>query len=408
MKNNTLEGVECLVLGASAFQLPLGLSLNASGCKVHVASPMGNYPMVADPRFTWHDVDVTDLNAVTQLVKQFGLELVLTDQTDLPVSVIWEVNRVLGMQGKQGGDVRAFCDKGVCRKTCKQGGLPVPDFQVVSSAEEVAPEWEGREVVVKPVDSQGSRGVQFLKGGDVKAAVVKALGFSGSGKAIVEAFIRGKEYPVEGVICGGKYQTLAIGYRKDFECAPGIPSKCDYVAFDENDSLHLQLHEMLEAFAAETGVQRGMTHAEVIVDPGGRCFLVEVALRSGASFIGSHIVPCLAGVDVHQTLVHFAQGRDELAYVERVSRDSAPRVASFSYFYLEAGPTGDVPDQWPAVPGFVEHHYLPDQPTFLGCPKMKNQRYGPFILLDSLDSTLGIRLREGFSFADGSAKIVWD
>jgi biotin carboxylase len=239
-------------------------------------------------------------------------------------------------------------------------------------------------------------------------SVKKAHTFSRSGNAIIEEFVSGIEYPVEGVICGGEYQTLAVGERKDFNHAPGIPSQCEYRSFDSANQIHSKMHKALSAFVRATGVQRGMTHAEVIVDGNMKCFIIEVALRSGASFIGSHIVPYLTGIDVHKTLVNFAQGRDDLAVAEAAETFGAPRIASFSYFYLERDQTTDSVLNWPLVPGFVEHHYLTDKPLFFGCPETKNQRYGPFIIFEGLDSEEAKLLREQFSFSYGCPKIIWD
>ena len=410
-ERNEMNRGAVLILGASAFQSPLADSVYAMGYRVHVASPFGNFPLISDPRFVWHDVDVTDLAAVEKLVRNHAIEMLLTDQTDLPVSVIWEVSRKLGMRGGQNGDVKAFCDKGVCREVCTRAGLPAPKFQVVTSETElIYNSWEQRKVVVKPVDSQGSRGVEFLQSNvvDLGKAVQRALAFSGSGNAIIEEFIEGTEYPVEGVVCGGEYQTLAVGERRDFNRAPGIPSQCEYKAFDISNPIHHELHKTLEAFVNTTGVQRGMTHAEVMVDRNQRCFIIEVALRSGASFIGSHIVPHLTGIDVHKTLINFAQGRDALETMVASETKSQSRVASFSYFYLEPNKPTNIVLNWPKVPSFVSHHYLPAEPSFIGCPETKNQRYGPFILFESLESKEAICLRKQFNFSSGSPAIIWD
>lgn len=407
-KNSTRRLV--LVLGASAFQLPLAESLYETGNAVHVASPRGDYPMISDARFVWHDIDVTDVEGVVALAQKFGIDLILSDQTDLPVSVIWQANHKLGLKGRQEGEVGAFCDKGQCRQVCVKAGLPSPMFQVLNEADALSDGWELKRVVVKPADSQGSRGVQFVKPGDntLHDAVKIAMGFSKTGRVIVEEFIEGVEIPVEGVICGGKYQTLAIGTRRDFECAPGIPSKCDYVRFDLNIVQHAKLHATLDAFVRTTGVERGMTHAEVIASPDGLCYIVEVALRSGASFIGSHIVPYLSGIDVHQTLMHFGQGRDELAFVPHSKTTDTRKVASFSYFYVESGELNQGIKEWPPVPDFVERYFLPKKPVHFGRPTVKNQRYGPFILFDRLDSVQGRLLREQFAFADERRAIIWD
>jgi carbamoyl-phosphate synthase large subunit len=407
---NEMNRGTVLILGASAFQSPLADSVYAMGYRVHVASPFGNFPLVSDPRFVWHDVDVTDLEAVERLVRDHAIDMLLTDQTDLPVSVIWEVSHKLGLSGVQNGEVKAFCDKGVCREFCMRAGLFVPSFQVVSSEAELNHNWAQREVVIKPVDSQGSRGVEFLRSDtlDLGNAVKRALSFSGSGNAIIEEFIEGTEYPVEGVVCGGEYQTLAVGERRDFNHAPGIPSQCEYRPFDRSNPIHNELHNTLEAFVNSTGVQRGMTHAEVMVDRSQRCFIIEVALRSGASFIGSHIVPYLTGIDVHRTLINFAQGRDALAILGASETKGQSRVASFSYFYLEPEQLTNSVLNWPKVPGFVRHYYLPVEPTFFGCPETKNQRYGPFILFEGLESKEARLMREQFCFSSDCPKIIWD
>ena len=400
-----LEDVPVLVLGASAFQAPLAESLLERGARVHVASPDGDYPLVRDARVSWHDVDVTDIEALEGIIREHKVGLLFTDQTDLPVPIIWELNRKLGLPGMQAGDIAPFFRKDQCRAHCVRMGLPVPDHRVVThpGAEEFP--WE--RFVIKPVDSQGSRGVVFRSHGAPTLAedVRSAIAFSKAGKAIAEEFIEGKEYPVEGVICGGRYQTLAIGDRTDFQATPGIPNEAVYRAFDPQDGLHAELDRVIRRFSEATGVQRGITHAEVLVDAQGTCFIVEIALRSGASFIGSHLVPWVSGLDVHGTLLAFAQGRDELVW--HTPRVPPHRTGSFHYFHLSTDSVVDPDFTWPTVPEAVAHVFLPPSPGPVGPPRWKNHRYGPFILLHEAGEGGGAVLFDGFVDARRRVQFVW-
>ena len=401
-----LEDVPVLVLGASAFQAPLAEYLLGCGARVHVASPDGDYPLVRDARMRWHDVDVTDIEALEQVIRDHEISLLFTDQTDLPVPIIHELNRKLELPGMQGGDIAPFFRKDQCRALCVRLGLPVPDHRVVTRAEVGEGEFPWERFVIKPVDSQGSRGIVFRSSGAPTLAedLRSAIAFSKAGKAIAEEFIAGTEYPVEGVICGGRYQTLAIGDRTDFHDAPGIPNQAVYRAFDPTEGLHAELDRVIRVFSEATGVQRGITHAEVLVDADGTCFIVEIALRSGASFIGSHLVPWVSGLDVHGTLLAFAQGRDELVW-------QAPRVpgrtGSFHYFHLSADSVVDSDFEWPAIPESVAHVYLPSSAGSIGPPRWKNHRYGPFILLHEQGERDAGVLFNGFVDPRQRVKFVW-
>lgn len=401
-----LEDVPVLVFGASAFQAPLAEYLLQRGASVHVASPEGEYPLVRDARMRWHDVDVTDLDALEGILRDHHVDLLFTDQTDLPVPIIWELNRKLGLPGMQRGDITPFFRKDVCRSLCARLGLPVPAHRVVNRTEVGEVEFPWERFVVKPVDSQGSRGVVFLSQGapSLVEDLQAAIDFSKAGKAIAEEFIEGTEYPVEGVICGGRYQTLAIGDRTDFQEAPGIPNQAIYREFAPQDGLHAELDRVIRMFSEATGVQRGITHAEVLVDAHGKCFIVEIALRSGASFIGSHLVPWVAGLDVHGTLLAFAQGRDELVWqVPHVSY----RTGSFHYFYLSSDSAVDPDFEWPAVPEAVAKVFLPPRPNSIGPPRWKNNRYGPFILLHEHGVIDPALLFDGFVDPQQRVKFVW-
>ncbi|MGH2248817.1 ATP-grasp domain-containing protein, partial [Enterococcus faecalis] len=64
-------------------------------------------------------------------------------------------------------------------------------------------------VIVKPIDSQGSRGIRVIRSKSEAAdALCYALSYSRVKKVIVEEFITGKEYVVEGVVYEGFFTNL--------------------------------------------------------------------------------------------------------------------------------------------------------------------------------------------------------
>ena len=149
-----------LILGAGEGQIPLILRAKEAGWHTIVVSPKGDYPgfELADEIAY---CNIADINAVVDLAKTLQVQAIATDQTDIPVMAIQRVAKEMGVPAIRCVDINNFRYKSRMRELCQSAGIKTIPYLVTSDIQSVNYflEQQVGSIIIKPVDSQGSRGV---------------------------------------------------------------------------------------------------------------------------------------------------------------------------------------------------------------------------------------------------------
>jgi biotin carboxylase len=215
---------------------------------------------------------------------------------DLGLDLAALLNERLGLVANSPEAVRRVRDKLSFRQMQKEGGLPCPDFRHLRSDADPAEllsrlKWP---VVVKARRLSGSRGViradnaraylqavRWVKGIQNKADRDAAdLGL------VVEDFIPGREYALEGILDHGQLNTLAWFDKPDPLDGPYFeetiyvtPSRLPIPAREE-------IRHAVQRACSLAGLVTGPVHAEMRVNAEG-VWLLEVAARSIGGMCGT-------------------------------------------------------------------------------------------------------------------------
>jgi carbamoyl-phosphate synthase large subunit len=300
-----------MVLGASQCQVPIIRQAQDMGFEVIVVSIGGNYPgfSVADKAY---EIDVRDREQILQVARKEGISGILTDQTDIPVLTVAYVADKMGLPGIGYDCALRFTNKYEMRQYCQRIGIPVPKHVQVGSCREalsVAADLQFP-LVIKPVDSQGSRGVAKVPGmAELEAAFGKAINFSAVHQAILEEFCTGKEIVIEGFMGSNDFVNLVIGDREYFNMSDMfIPSRTIFPS-NVHPELQEELFDLNSRLIKGFNPKFGITHSEFLVDEStGEIKLVETAVRGGGVFISSDLIPLASGVDANRLLIEYATG----------------------------------------------------------------------------------------------------
>ena len=175
---------------------------------------------------------------------------------------------------------------------------------------------EGADLVVKPVDSRGGRGVvRLLPTVDTSWALAQAREHSAVGVAILERWVEGAQLSTESVISGGELLWTAAAernYARLDEFAPYvIEDGGDMPLSGELDNCETLLSgyvdQALDQAARAIGLTDGTLKGDLVVS-GSLVTVVEVAARlSGGSFC-SVMTPLCWGVDVVGLAARIALG----------------------------------------------------------------------------------------------------
>jgi carbamoyl-phosphate synthase large subunit len=292
---------------------------------------------------------------------------------------------------------------------CIEHGTATTVAEAIAMAERI-----GFPVMCKPIDNQSSKGV--FKAAD-PAALIAGLGSafrqSFSGTVIVERFIEGPEYCVEGVAIDGRFKNLLslerAYFRHDRVFVPSMLTAPTTLDRRQDDELLAVNQTICEGF----GLQNGFSHSEFILNQeDGRFYLVETAARGGGVFISSHLVAHACGFDTAEFLIRLALG-ERLRIEDYANRGRAVRYVCF---YLSAGTIREVRglDRIRSLPGVIGFH---DAGIGVGTRARglvdKSSRLGP-VLLGCADlaeieqATQAVRETLVISTDERENAVIWD
>jgi hypothetical protein len=184
---------DVMVIGAAVGQLPLIRKVQAMGHRALVVSCPGPYPGLdeADEALL---VDIRDWDEIGRMGRDRNVAAVVTDQTDVCLPTAAAVAEELGLPGVPSALVSLFTNKQKLRALCRAREILTPCSYTVRSLSDLAEASKALACpfVLKPVDSDGSRGVQIVRDlSGLGQAYEKSLVFSRSGVLLAESYIAG-------------------------------------------------------------------------------------------------------------------------------------------------------------------------------------------------------------------------
>lgn len=214
------------------------------------------------------------------------------------VDAVAEVTEALGLPGPGRDAGRRVRDKLAMRQALQAAGEPVPAFHGVVDVREAehAAADIGLPLIVKPADGNASRGVTIVQHmEDVSLAFRLARKNSRCGVVLLESFIEGEEYNVDGLVHDGQYRLGGITGKE--RSRP--PHRFDLGIFMPpplSAELRDRLVSAVERGLAALGYRHGTTHVEVIAGSDG-VLIVEAAGRPGGGRIPTDLIPLTTGTD---------------------------------------------------------------------------------------------------------------
>lgn len=265
------------------------------------------------PGFRHADVgivaDVLDRERNLEVALSYMPDAVITDQSDIAVPTVAYICERLGLCGIGTDKANLFTNKHAMREFLGSRGYPTPRFRLCRSEDEVV-EFCGENgfpVIIKPPASQSSRGVHKIsRKEDIASFYGDALKFSHDGSVLVEEYIDGTEFTVEGFKTHRRAYSLAVSRKTHFPHAEMVASRLLY-SLEDPEYDYEELRALNERLVADMNLPFGITHAEYKYAR-GRFYLIEIAARGGGTKISSHIVPAMSGIDVNELLIRCALG----------------------------------------------------------------------------------------------------
>jgi hypothetical protein len=211
---------------------------------------------------------------------------------DRPAPIAARAARALGLKWHDHAGTVAARHKRRTRERLRDGGLPVPwfgDMPIAADPHTIAGSI-AYPAVLKAAALSGSRGViRVDTAADLVAAVnrlralmrapdIRAERSDMHDRLVLEGYVDGREFALEGVMIEGALKTLAIFDKPDPLEGPFFEETIYVTPSREGDDVQRAIRDTIARAAVALGLHHGPIHAECRVNDRG-VFVLEVAAR---------------------------------------------------------------------------------------------------------------------------------
>ncbi len=324
--------MRALVLAGSISQAALIQELKSRGIYTILAdrNPQAFAVPYAD---AFYPVSALDEEAIYQLALQEKVDMVLTACADQVLLVSAKVSERLGLPSYIDYHTATLVsDKKYMKDIFIKNGVPTAQYVVMGTFDEEKVKHFRFPLIVKPVDSYGSRGVRrVLNHEEMVEAFREAVKISRTKTAIVEEFCIGEELTVDVYVENGVAHVLATSVNDK------IADSDRFVIFRTknpaplSDSLKAMVQDTAQKIADAFSLKDSPMLIQMITD-GERLSVIEFCARTGGC-IKFRLIKKVSGFDVIKAVVDLTLG--EKPHVEE--RASENRFITNTFLYCKPG-----------------------------------------------------------------------
>lgn len=299
-----------LVLGGGSAQLSLIKKAKELGHEVVVSDYYQDAPGKKIADFS-SESSTFDLEANLKTAEKYAVDGVLTAGTDQPVYTAARVAESLNLKQYLSTETaEAVTNKKVMKNKFSKAAIPTVKYQILSAnfSDRTLEDFK-RPFVIKPLDSQGQRGVFKLdNAAQIREKFNEVLSYSREAEILVEEYYKSDEITVSGWVLDGETTILTVTDRLRFETGIHI-GICSSHLFP---SKHLkkyffEIKTTAEKIVKEFGIKNGPIYFQFLIGEEG-LKVNEIACRIGGAYEGD-FMPALTGVDILEMMVRLAAGQ---------------------------------------------------------------------------------------------------
>lgn len=262
-------------------------------------------------------VSTTDREAVLAVAQNEQIDGVLAYASDPAAPTAAYVAEKMGLPGNPYESVEILCNKDKFRKFLKEHGFRTPEAKGYARVEDALQDIRQGvfkyPVIVKPVDSSGSKGVSRIdRYGQAEECLEYAMSYSRRHHIIVEEFVEKFGYQIagDGLSIDGR---LAFRYfandHFDARCRnPFVPVAASfpyYMPEAVQEKIHSEIQRLLTLLAMRTSAY----NFDIRIDKDYNVYLMEIAPRNGGNYI-PQVIRYATGVDLAECAVKAAMGEE--------------------------------------------------------------------------------------------------
>lgn len=231
---------------------------------------------------------------------------------DVPHTVA-AVAAKLNLKGVSPETAHLAMDKLAMKQRLSAYDIPIPWFAPLRDAADLqlALLERGRDLVVKPVDSRGGRGVQRMNADrDAAEAFEAAKSQSPTGRVMVEAYLSGPQISTESILLNGTGYTPGFSDR-NYEYldrfAPWFVENGGDLPAQVSPAIRADVEATVTAAAKALGIDNHNYKGDMVVHQ-GKAHVIEIAARLSGGYFCTREIPLSTGVDFVGATIKLALG----------------------------------------------------------------------------------------------------
>ncbi|MGB7604702.1 MAG: ATP-grasp domain-containing protein [Lutisporaceae bacterium] len=331
-------------------------------------------------------VSTFDVEANIKVAEKHQIDGVLTLGTDQPVYTAARVAKKLGLPSFI--DVKtaeAVTNKKIMKSIFKNNQIPTADYRLISkNFTEVELMGISFPVVVKPLDSQGQRGVYKLEAiEEIRAVFDEVLSFSRQQEILVEEYYPSEEITVSSWVCNDKVHILTVTDRVCHHNYPHIgvciahnfPSKFMKGYYNEIKQLTVQITDTFK-------IHNGPIYYQMLIGNEG-IKVNEIACRIGGAY-EDEFIPAVTGIDILDMLIEGSLGGEvDTALLEGYDLEKNSKKLSVQMIFADHGTVHFLNDmeKLKLLPGVFQAKYNIDLNSVIGEIENATARAGYMIII---------------------------
>ena len=300
-----------LILGAGVYQVPLIKKAHEMGLYTIVVSIPGNYPGFEYADKVYYE-NITDTQAVLKIASEEQIDGIVTCGSDVAIVTLATVCERLGLKGVSVDSAEKSCNKVLMKKALKDADVKCADYRVAlisDSFDDILKKCIeiGYPVVIKAVDSSGSRGITIVREeSELEHAISQVKNVTRKEEFLIEECLSGTEFGADAFVYNGETQFVVPHGKFVYMAATGIPVG-HYVPYDDERVSELTIGEVEKAIEA-MGYDNCAVNVDIMLQ-NGEPYVIEIGARAGATCI-PELISIYNGYDYYQKLIEASLGMD--------------------------------------------------------------------------------------------------
>lgn len=302
------------MLGGTHIQIPA----------IKAAREMGHYVITCDyleenPGHKYaneyYNVSTTDKEGVLSLAKKLGIDGIVCYASDPAAPTAAYVAEKMGLPSHPYKSVEILSNKDMFRAFQKENNFNVPKAKGYNSLEDAKKDFHNFKmpVMIKPVDSSGSKGVSKIDAIEFLEEKVKnALSFSRAKRFIIEEYIENDGYHVggDGFSVNGElvFRAFANEHFPSEGLNPFVPvgSSWPYIM---SERIHKKIHDEIQRVLTLLNMKTGAFNFDIRIDDKENVYLIEIGARNGGDLL-PQVIKYATGIDMVEYTIKAALGED--------------------------------------------------------------------------------------------------